>query len=326
MLPPVALTPHPVRLVQVRTRRPHRMRAGKVGVRRHPRARERIGAMSTTPPGWYDDGHGALRWWDGAQWTEHVHVPEQPAAAAEPDQNAPAEASTTSTDASATPADADPASQLFAAPGSASDVTPPGQPAFQQTGDPQVSGQPPADYPGAGVGGAFISATEPKSSKLWIVWVVVGVVLLGIVALAAVFIPLALGMLQGVGAASGESVDERAAIETVQTYDSAWRDGDCDAYVASTTEYFRDYLGIADCETFQVSAAEFAATTSGYELTVTDIETGDGEIVLQTRETYMSSVDEYGSPLPEPQPAQDDYTYVLVSEDGAWLIDDASVE
>ena len=45
------------------------------------------------------------------------------------------------------------------------------------------------------------------------------------------------------GAASGESVDERAAIETVQTYDSAWRDGDCDAYVASTTEYFRDYLG-----------------------------------------------------------------------------------
>ena len=28
--------------------------------------------MTTTPPGWYDDGHGALRWWDGAQWTEHV--------------------------------------------------------------------------------------------------------------------------------------------------------------------------------------------------------------------------------------------------------------
>jgi hypothetical protein len=25
-----------------------------------------------TPPGWYDDGHGALRWWDGSQWTEHT--------------------------------------------------------------------------------------------------------------------------------------------------------------------------------------------------------------------------------------------------------------
>jgi hypothetical protein len=25
-----------------------------------------------TPPGWYDDGHGHLRWWDGSQWTEHT--------------------------------------------------------------------------------------------------------------------------------------------------------------------------------------------------------------------------------------------------------------
>ena len=31
---------------------------------------------NTTPPGWYDDGRGALRWWDGAQWTEHVQTPD----------------------------------------------------------------------------------------------------------------------------------------------------------------------------------------------------------------------------------------------------------
>lgn len=27
---------------------------------------------ANTPPGWYDDGHGSLRWWDGSQWTTHT--------------------------------------------------------------------------------------------------------------------------------------------------------------------------------------------------------------------------------------------------------------
>ncbi|MFV0375282.1 DUF2510 domain-containing protein [Microbacterium sp.] len=29
----------------------------------------------STPPGWYDDGSGALRWWDGWRWTAHVAPP-----------------------------------------------------------------------------------------------------------------------------------------------------------------------------------------------------------------------------------------------------------
>jgi hypothetical protein len=33
----------------------------------------------TTAAGWYDDGQGAVRWWDGQQWTEHT----QPAAGAQ---------------------------------------------------------------------------------------------------------------------------------------------------------------------------------------------------------------------------------------------------
>lgn len=29
----------------------------------------------STPAGWYDDGSGRQRWWDGTQWTEHLHDP-----------------------------------------------------------------------------------------------------------------------------------------------------------------------------------------------------------------------------------------------------------
>lgn len=29
----------------------------------------------STPPGWYDDRHGSMRWWDGAQWTDQIAPP-----------------------------------------------------------------------------------------------------------------------------------------------------------------------------------------------------------------------------------------------------------
>ncbi|MDN5743893.1 MAG: DUF2510 domain-containing protein [Nocardioidaceae bacterium] len=31
----------------------------------------------TAPPGWYPDGQGGQRWWDGTQWTEHTQPPPQ---------------------------------------------------------------------------------------------------------------------------------------------------------------------------------------------------------------------------------------------------------
>ncbi|MFK3678643.1 DUF2510 domain-containing protein [Microbacterium sp. NPDC090218] len=59
--------------------------------------------MTTTPAGWYDDGSGRQRWWDGQQWTEHFApeaaapaepetpaVPEIPAAAETPAAETPA--------------------------------------------------------------------------------------------------------------------------------------------------------------------------------------------------------------------------------------------
>ncbi|CAH0160192.1 hypothetical protein SRABI76_01016 [Microbacterium oxydans] len=46
----------------------------------------------TTPAGWYDDGSGRQRWWDGQQWTEHF-APETaaPIEDAAPAESAPSE-------------------------------------------------------------------------------------------------------------------------------------------------------------------------------------------------------------------------------------------
>lgn len=31
--------------------------------------------MADTQAGWYDDGSGTMRWWDGQAWTENVQPP-----------------------------------------------------------------------------------------------------------------------------------------------------------------------------------------------------------------------------------------------------------
>jgi hypothetical protein len=132
--------------------------------------------MATTP-GWYDDGHSALRWWDGAQWTEHVAEPdEEPAEGENSDSYRTGEGETA--------------------------VLPP------------ELGGPPAGYLGGAYpgsdGGAFAAATEPHRSRLWIVWVVLGVVMLGIVVALAVLLPMLFL------AASGSSTPQPGATEYTQ--------------------------------------------------------------------------------------------------------------
>ena len=33
---------------------------------------------ASSPAGWYQQPEGRMRWWDGGQWTEHFHTPEDP--------------------------------------------------------------------------------------------------------------------------------------------------------------------------------------------------------------------------------------------------------
>jgi hypothetical protein len=245
--------------------------------------------MATTPPGWYDDGHGALRWWDGAQWTEHV---------ATPDPETEGETAPTEAEILAANDTADPAQAVFA-----------------------------GAYPGADASaGAFVAATEPRKSKLWILWVVLGVFMLGIVIAAAIVIPLIfLNIATSGGSGSPSTVQpsgagEEAAVAAVELYDDAWQNVDCDAYMGSTSEEFRADFGYEDCETFESDASEFAAGVQDYVVTVTDIQSGENEILVTTTETGNAVFGEDGA-LDEPEPQEWEYEYTVIDVGGDWVID-----
>ncbi len=65
----------------------------------------------TTPAGWYDDGSGRQRWWDGTQWTEHFAPVADVAAATDAGTGAaeaPADTTTPADAVQADPVQADP--------------------------------------------------------------------------------------------------------------------------------------------------------------------------------------------------------------------------
>ena len=244
--------------------------------------------MTSMPPGWYDDGRGALRWWDGTQWTEHVATPDP-----EPAPGSPA---------------VEPIDEII-------------PPELQEHPDDGASA---AGYPGATGSGAFVAATEPAKSKLWILWVVLGVVLLGIVVAVAVLIPLLfLSLARGGAAETTEPKGDAqiAAVEAVELYDEAWREVDCDAFEESTTQPFRNEQQLSDCAAFEESARVFADSTEDYVIRVTAVEAEQGGIQVETIESYLSYIDDSGELVDDPVPYEDEWTYHVVESDGRWAID-----
>ena len=193
---------------------------------------------------------------------------------------------------------------------------------------------------------------------MWVVWVGLGVVLLGVIVASALLTPALLDGLTAGGApattpssasvapsdapsgapptteSSAEPVDgalseadRQAAVDTVNRHNSSWLTGDCDAYVATTTEQFRSVIMLVpDCETFDTESRLFAGRVDGYETTIGDIEVVGSALVVSTTETYTSGYDYDGNPTEEPMAYEERYEYILVSENGRWVIDDFFVE
>ncbi|MDQ1216980.1 DUF2510 domain-containing protein [Microbacterium arborescens] len=278
----------------------------------------------STPPGWYDDGHGSLRWWDGARWTEHTHALVEPVPDPEPEPKPELQEPPAVTAASITESQ-----QGLAASGTASptDTLPPIPPSPGGYA-PVYPGAHPTTATAAVTGAVGETVTSPaRRSKLWIVFVALGVVLIGLVVLAAVLIPrFVVGILDPSGDRPGASAvqgaDLRAAEDVVDAYDDAWDDMDCAAYQAILTPEFLASGGLSDCADFAQAAREFNNSVEDYEVSFISTTREGDTIYVQTVETFTQTADAAGAPLDNPVPASFSALYTLVPGGSGWLIDD----
>lgn len=225
----------------------------------------------TTPPGWYDDGSGSQRWWDGLRWTEHVQSvgPAAPLGHAVP-------------------------------PAPLGHAAPPVQVVAESASAPPR---------------AVASGAPSRSFPLWIVFVVLGVLVAGIVAAAAIFLPRLFTLMETGGP------DEASALAAVERYDHAWTTADCDDFLASTTSAFREDLEITDCTEFAAEAAAFGDLSPDYAMTVTDVHSEGDVMIVETTETYTVAVDDAGNAIESPAAESIEYRYGVVVREGRWAID-----
>lgn len=296
----------------------------------------------TTPPGWYPDGQGGQRWWDGTQWTEHT----QPGAPAD-----------------APPAAPGPGDQTVVAPNRAADFGQPQQPQQPQQPPQQPWGPPggqPAQQPygqqpgfgqgGYGQGGGGQGGWGPPGStggggkgkgKLFaIIGSIAAVVVLAVVA--------AVVLVKVVGGGGPDSV-AKDYLEAQNFVDPDYQKQcdllskdsqkelldsadvkDCDAYADKQQKQFDDQLDekLDESDTCDSTLDDIRDDiTYDAEIKKTD-ENGDKadvDFTLTSKYTGDQSVlDDCGGD--DDNENSTDGTIKLVKEDGDWKVDDLEGE
>jgi len=261
----------------------------------------------SVPAGWYNDGQGQQRYWDGTQWTAHTApLPESAAPAAPaapvtaPEPPAPAAPVAAAPAApSAPPAPAAPAAAAPPAP--VAPVTPAAPAAPVAPAAPAT----PQSY------GAPVAARSGSKTGLW-VGLGAGVVVIGAIAVVLVMM---------LGGGGGGASSPKGAVEQ---FLNAARKGDCDAMVA-LVQFDDEKEALANCKDslddnlFSNDSVKF---TVGEETVNGD--TATVEVTVKTTIDYLEEtgftaeeLEEWGLPLTEE--FEDTFEFRLV-KDGGWKL------
>jgi len=207
--------------------------------------------MSDIPAGWYDDGSGTQRYWDGSTWTEHV-VPA----------------------AEATPVSVDPigveSPGVSVTPVVEQTPAPAAEPALAFAPAPTYSPSPTYAPAPAGYVGGYVAPPMIRKRRVW-PWVVG----------ASAFVFLLLvggGIALLISTVSGSTDGPRSA---VLAYDKAWREDDCDALHSVITD-----PETYSCDDFDSDYQSFQAGIDDYKLVIVSTNVLGDSAEVQTKESY----------------------------------------
>ncbi|HWJ08362.1 MAG TPA: DUF2510 domain-containing protein [Nocardioides sp.] len=305
----------------------------------------------TTPPGWYPDGQGGQRWWDGTQWTEHTQPPEggAPAAPAAPATPPPSDQATVVApnraadfnQGGAQPGYGQPQQQPYGQQGG----QPGGQQGWGQPGQQQPYGgggygqpgygQPGYGQPGYGQPGGGGGGKGKGKGKLFAI--IGGLVVALLLAVVIVFV-----LLKVVGGDSPESVTEdylkaefEGDIETLcelsteEEQKDEFEDEDvdnCSDYTEKTEDEVNEYYDEFEKELGQ-SYEDFVDDVD-YETEIGDVEEDGDEarVDWKSTSTYTGDNDKALEFIGGEKENKDDGTALLCKEDGDWKVKEKSAD